>query len=186
MTNILDDNYLDYPTYKLYKKIYERRYCYYYQEFLELINQDPVLNNLTDHDKKLYFEFINNMYNSIFYANYMKIEEKNKYNIKYRNADIISLCYIMYHNDDLNKFEEYIRLFYQELRIDINPSIYYLFNLYKLGFGFRRDALDMIDILLKYNLIIDQQVLDYIKQDKELYNYLEKYLSPDIKDPGYD
>ena len=177
---------LKHPTYDLLKIIVRSGYILSYSEFLDLIKTDNTLNNLSEHDKKLYYDCILTLV--IRYdITKIKTDEKNKYNIIYPGLDIISSsCIMMSRCYDLTIFEDYIMLFYQELKIDINPCIYRIIDQYINIHIALCKAKDMIDILLKYNLVIDQKVLDYVKKYKDLYAYIEKHMYPVIKDPGYD
>ncbi len=89
MANAVDVDYSDYPTYELFKKVYLRRHQLSYPEFLEIIRKDSVLNNLSDHDKKLYFDLINEISNKSYYHRYIKYDINNKYTLLYKNNSLV-------------------------------------------------------------------------------------------------
>ena len=177
-------NILEYPTYNLYKKAYDSLTIYGYREFLQIIKKDELLDNLSDDNKKLYFDFINSMYNIRLDIQDVKPSDINKYDIVHNDHNLLFMCYILYF-DDLDIFERYINFFTRELKIDINPLTYYFID----NRIFHYEKLKRIfDLLIRCNLIIDEKLLDCVRKSgqNKLFDYLCELACPEVKDPGFE
>jgi hypothetical protein len=154
-----------------------------YENFNNYIDQDENLRKLSDEDKHILYELV--------------IGDRNGLDSSYKlHGFIVSVFY-----NDIEKYNKCIKLIYNILKYDINKSnpltcVIILTDVLASN-HFILDAEKYIKILLDYGAdpnVVDNngysaydhaKIVDN-KHNLNLHKYIEDYLIPDTKYPGYD
>jgi hypothetical protein len=185
-------------TYQICQILHREHYSY--DDFLKLINTDELLEQLSDENKYLYYEFLVKLSEKF---NRLKPSDSNRFDVNYIGYNLIKCIYLCYNLDiDIchDKYRKLINLFCNIFDIDINhnekktPLINLIDYYYNYGM-INYNIVPYIEILLDYGAdpsITDRDGYDAYffstynddNSDFNLFDHITNYLDLNIKDPG--